>query len=158
MPRKLRCATAAVGAAAIAIPLVSGARAQTRRPMAVDDLIAAVRVGDPQLSPDGRRVPPTSVPAADRDCGCSSGILRRVGPGPRGRRSGTTAWAGAHPTKADTRREGFPRSGQLTAHDRRGARLRVEAGRWRYAYRLFHAGNRSETPDSTSQSKPCGKR
>jgi len=32
------------------------AEAQTRRPMAVEDLLTAVRVGDPQLSPDGRRV------------------------------------------------------------------------------------------------------
>ena len=31
-------------------------QAQTRRPMAVADLITAVRVGDPQVSPDGRRV------------------------------------------------------------------------------------------------------
>src|SRR4051794_30225269 len=30
--------------------------AQTRRPMTVDDLITAVRVSDPQLSPDGKRV------------------------------------------------------------------------------------------------------
>ena len=27
-----------------------------RRPMTIDDLIGAVRVTDPQLSPDGRRV------------------------------------------------------------------------------------------------------
>jgi len=32
------------------------AEAQTRRPMAVEDLLTAVRVGDPQVSPDGRRV------------------------------------------------------------------------------------------------------
>src|SRR2546428_13442826 len=37
---------------AVAIP----ATAQTKRPMALNDLITAVRVGDPQLSPDGRRV------------------------------------------------------------------------------------------------------
>lgn len=53
--------------------------------------------------------------------------------------------------------DGFPRSGQLTASDSRGAHLQVEAGRWRYAYRLFLAGNQSELPDSTSQSKPYGK-
>ena len=53
---------------------------------------------------------------------------------------------------------GFPRSGQLTASDERGARLQVEAGRWRYAYRLFRAGNRGEVPDSASVSKPYGKR
>ena len=54
--------------------------------------------------------------------------------------------------------EGFPRAGQLTTVDDLGARLQVEAGRRRYAYRLFRAGNRSDTPDSTSQSKPYGKR
>ena len=32
------------------------ASAQTKRAMAVEDLLTAVRVGDPQLSPDGRRV------------------------------------------------------------------------------------------------------
>src|SRR2546422_7172800 len=37
---------------AVAIP----GTAQTKRPMALNDLITAVRVGDPQLSPDGRRV------------------------------------------------------------------------------------------------------
>jgi hypothetical protein len=54
--------------------------------------------------------------------------------------------------------EGFPRAGQLTAVDDLGSRLQVEAGRRRYAYRLFRAGNRSDTPDSTSQSKLYGKR
>jgi dipeptidyl aminopeptidase/acylaminoacyl peptidase len=39
-----------------AIAMTSGTRAQARRPMAVDDLIAAIRVTDPQLSPDTRRV------------------------------------------------------------------------------------------------------
>jgi dipeptidyl aminopeptidase/acylaminoacyl peptidase len=34
----------------------SDVRAQARRPLAIDDLVAAVRVSDPQLSPDGRRV------------------------------------------------------------------------------------------------------
>ena len=53
--------------------------------------------------------------------------------------------------------DGLPRSGQLTASDGHGARLEVEARRWRYAYRLFRAGNRSEVPDSASQSKPHGK-
>src|SRR5688572_19120863 len=38
----------------LAIPILSGA--QAKRPMAIDDLIGAVRVSDPQLSPDGRRV------------------------------------------------------------------------------------------------------
>lgn len=51
----------------------------------------------------------------------------------------------------------FPRSGQLTATDGLGARLQVEAGRWRYAYRLFRAGNRGVMPDSTSQSRPHGR-
>ncbi len=36
----------------IALPLA----AQTKRPMKVDDLLGAIRVGDPQLSPDGRTV------------------------------------------------------------------------------------------------------
>ena len=49
--------------------------------------------------------------------------------------------------------DGFPRSGQLTASDGRGAQLQVEAERRPYAYRLFLAGNHSEVPDSTSQSK-----
>ena len=31
-------------------------RAQGGRPMAVDDLLAAIRIADPQLSPDGRTV------------------------------------------------------------------------------------------------------
>lgn len=53
--------------------------------------------------------------------------------------------------------DGFPRSGQLTASDGRGAQLQVEAERRPYAYRLFLAGNHSEVPDSTSQSKPYGK-
>src|SRR5689334_24822432 len=30
--------------------------AQSRRPMAINDLIGAIRVADPQLSPDGRKV------------------------------------------------------------------------------------------------------
>ncbi len=38
----------------VAIPLMS--LAQTKRPMSIDDLIGTVRVADPQLSPDGRRV------------------------------------------------------------------------------------------------------
>ncbi|MBC7674131.1 MAG: S9 family peptidase [Polaromonas sp.] len=44
-----------IAALAAALPL-AGAHAQARRPMAIEDLITAVRVGDPQLSPDGRRV------------------------------------------------------------------------------------------------------
>jgi len=50
--------------------------------------------------------------------------------------------------------DGLPRSGQPTASDERGARLEVGARRWRHAYRLFRAGNRSDVPDSASQSKP----
>src|SRR5438046_6787093 len=34
----------------------SSAGAQNKRPMAVEDLLTAIRVGDPQVSPDGRRV------------------------------------------------------------------------------------------------------
>ena len=56
MSRIFRMAALASCTAGIAIVLASGARAQTKRPMAIDDLLAAVRVGDPQLSPDGRRV------------------------------------------------------------------------------------------------------
>ena len=55
MSRIFRMAALASCTAGIAIVLASGARAQTKRPMAIDDLLAAVRVGDPQLSPDGRR-------------------------------------------------------------------------------------------------------
>lgn len=40
--------------AALLLPALSGA--QSKRPMRVDDLLGAVRVGDPQLSPDGRTV------------------------------------------------------------------------------------------------------
>ena len=54
MSRWLRRIAVIVGAAEIA--MTSGTGAQARRPMAVDDLIAAIRVTDPQLSPDGRRV------------------------------------------------------------------------------------------------------
>jgi hypothetical protein len=50
--------------------------------------------------------------------------------------------------------DGFPRSGLLMARDDAGARLEIEAGRRRYAYRLFRADNRGETADSKSQSKP----
>src|SRR6516162_2819084 len=40
----------------IAIVLSSSSFAQTKRAMTVNDLITAVRVGDPQVSPDGRQV------------------------------------------------------------------------------------------------------
>lgn len=45
--------------------------AQGRRPMSIDDLLSYVRVADPQLSPDGRRVlfvrTTTAMPAATRN-------------------------------------------------------------------------------------------
>lgn len=44
-----------IAALAAALP-VAAAQAQARRPMAIEDLITAVRASDPQLSPDGRRV------------------------------------------------------------------------------------------------------
>lgn len=53
---------------------------------------------------------------------------------------------------------GYPNSGQMTASDSNEARLQVEAGRRRYAYRLYRAGNRGELPDSASHSKPYGER
>ena len=52
--------------------------------------------------------------------------------------------------------DGHPRSGQVSALDRRGARLQVEALRRRYAYRFFSAGNRNDAPDAVSESKPYG--
>jgi len=54
MPRKTRLSI--MGLAVCALLPSQVAEAQTRRPMAVEDLLTAVRVGDPQLSPDGRRV------------------------------------------------------------------------------------------------------
>ena len=54
MARPLMCVSAAlVGAALAGTSLV---RAQSGRAMTIDDLLAAVRVADPQLSPDGRTV------------------------------------------------------------------------------------------------------
>jgi hypothetical protein len=49
---------------------------------------------------------------------------------------------------------GLPNAGQLTAGDDHGARLQVEAGRWRYTYRLFLPTNPGDAPDSVAQSKP----
>lgn len=49
--RYARCA-AALGA----VGLAAAAGAQANRPLAINDLITAVRVADPQLSPDGRTV------------------------------------------------------------------------------------------------------
>ena len=47
---------AVVGAFALVAMATSNATAQNKRPMAVEDLLTAIRVGDPQVSPDGRRV------------------------------------------------------------------------------------------------------
>jgi len=47
---------AALGLLTMSAVLPAPASAQARRPMALEDLLTAVRVGDPQLSPDGRRV------------------------------------------------------------------------------------------------------
>jgi len=47
---------AALGLLTMSALLPAPASAQARRPMALEDLLTAVRVGDPQLSPDGRRV------------------------------------------------------------------------------------------------------
>ena len=44
-----------VAVAGVALPTHT-ASAQGKRPMAVEDLLTAIRVGDPQVSPDGRRV------------------------------------------------------------------------------------------------------
>jgi hypothetical protein len=54
--------------------------------------------------------------------------------------------------------DGHPRSGLVTASDRHGARLEIEAMRRWYAYRLFRAANAGVTPDAASQSKPYGTR
>jgi len=51
-------------------------------------------------------------------------------------------------------RDGVPASGRMTAADPAGARLQVEAGRRRYAYRYFSPLNGTERPDSTSHSRP----
>jgi dipeptidyl aminopeptidase/acylaminoacyl peptidase len=40
----------------IVVAMPANLSAQARRPMTIDDLITTVRVGDPQLSPDGKRV------------------------------------------------------------------------------------------------------
>ncbi len=49
---------------------------------------------------------------------------------------------------------GLPASGQVTAYDGHGARLQVEAGRRRYAYRLFLAGNAGAVPDAAAPGRP----
>lgn len=43
-----------LGAITVAVPALS--TAQPKRPMALGDLLTAVRIGDPQVSPDGKRV------------------------------------------------------------------------------------------------------
>jgi len=62
--------TVVIALVAVAAP-VCAAHAQARRPMSVMDLLTAVRVGDPQLSPDGRRVlftrTTTAMPAGTRN-------------------------------------------------------------------------------------------
>ena len=59
--------TLALAATLIATPLA----AQSKRAMTLDDLLTAVRVGDPQLSPDGKRVlftrTTTIMPAGSRN-------------------------------------------------------------------------------------------
>src|ERR1017187_6064606 len=42
---------------AVAVLVLTAAPARAERPMSLDDLLTAVRVGDPQVSPDGRQVP-----------------------------------------------------------------------------------------------------
>lgn len=53
---------------------------------------------------------------------------------------------------------GLPASGQVTAYDDHGARLQVEAGRRRYAYRLFLAGNPGAAPDAAAPGRPYPER
>ncbi|MGZ6988117.1 MAG: S9 family peptidase, partial [Thermoanaerobaculia bacterium] len=43
-------------ASAVAVLVLTAAPARAERPMSLDDLLTAVRVGDPQVSPDGRQV------------------------------------------------------------------------------------------------------
>ncbi len=45
-----------ISVVAITIILASASVAQTKRAMTIDDLITAVRLGDPQISPDGKQV------------------------------------------------------------------------------------------------------
>jgi dipeptidyl aminopeptidase/acylaminoacyl peptidase len=66
MPRYARPLILLFTIAAAAVP----ARAQTRRSMTIENLLTAVRVGDPQLSPDGKLVlftrTTTAMPAGKR--------------------------------------------------------------------------------------------
>jgi len=61
-----------------------------------------------------------------------------------------------HARQSEIGPDGHARSGYLTASDRQGARLQVEALRRWYAYRFFRARNPGERPDATAQSKPYG--
>lgn len=54
--------------------------------------------------------------------------------------------------------DGHPRSGQVSASDKHGARLEIEALRRWYAYRFFRPANAGVIPDAASQSEPYGKR
>ena len=70
MSRLVRCLTVLIPAA-LAVSQPPGLLAQGGRPMAINDLLTAVRVGDPQLSPDGRRVlftrTTTAMPGGQRN-------------------------------------------------------------------------------------------
>lgn len=50
-------------------------------------------------------------------------------------------------------RGGAPRTGRLTATDADGNRLQLDAAPHRYRYRYFARGNRTDTPDASSQSR-----
>ncbi len=68
---KIRFPIIALLTTAAAVAPISGVRAQAKRAMAIDDLLTAIRVGDPQLSSDGRRVlftrTTTAMPAGTRN-------------------------------------------------------------------------------------------
>src|SRR5215831_9947677 len=52
MELKMRCISVVI----LTIVVASGSLAQARRSMTIDDLIGAIRVGEPDLSPDGKEV------------------------------------------------------------------------------------------------------
>jgi dipeptidyl aminopeptidase/acylaminoacyl peptidase len=54
--RKLPSMRNIISIASLAIVMATNAFAQSKRAMTIDDLIATVRVSDPQVSPDGKRV------------------------------------------------------------------------------------------------------
>ena len=66
-----RSTLAAITAILSLAALARVTHAQAKRPMSVSDLLTAVRVGDPQISPDGRRVlytrTTTTMPAGTRN-------------------------------------------------------------------------------------------